>query len=31
MSKKIWVICEGTKKEPEIIQYAQKLGLLPEI
>lgn len=30
MSKKILVICEGTKKEPEIIQYAQKLDLLPE-
>lgn len=30
MSKKILVICEGTKKDPEIIQYAQKLDLLPE-
>lgn len=30
MNKKILIICEGTKKEPEIFQYVQKQGLLPE-
>lgn len=29
MDKKILIICEGTKKEPGIFEYVQKLGLLP--
>ena len=30
MGKKILVICEGTKKEPEIFLHVKSLGLLPQ-